>query len=257
MKYSCLLLLFLFVLSSGNLSAKEPTEIYEAKTFHAKDGRTIPYRQYTPENMSTKKKYPLVLFFHGAGERGTKNIKVLQWGLMPLHAYLEANHVEAIVIAPQCAPKEQWVDTPWSNPSHVMPENPSGQMQLAIELLKTTASTLPVDKKRIYVTGLSMGGFGAWDIVQRMPEMFAATMPVCGGGDTAQAGQFKNVPVWAFHGSKDGVVIPQRSRDMVAAINSAAGNAKLTEFPVGHAAWKPAYSEKAHWDWLFQQKKSK
>ena len=170
---------------------------------------------------------------------------------------MKANQVEAIVIAPQCASNEQWVDTPWTAPSHVMPVKPSTQMSLAIELLKSTAAEFPVDENRIYVTGLSMGGFGAWDIVQRMSDYFAAVMPVCGGGDAAQAKQFVNVPVWAFHGSKDGVVIPQRSREMVAAINTAGGNAKLTEFPVGHASWKPAYKEKAHWDWLFQQKKQK
>lgn len=255
MKYRCLLLALLLGFSAGNLVAQEATDVYDAKIFQAKNGKTIPYRQYTPQNMDPKKKYPLVLFFHGAGERGTENVKVLQWGLMPLYAYLKANQVEAIIIAPQCAPSEQWVDTPWGLPSHTMPEKPSGQMSLSIELLKSTASTLPVDQSRIYVTGLSMGGFGAWDIVQRIPELFAAAMPVCGGGDIAQAKQFKDVPVWAFHGSADGVVIPERSREMVAAIKSAGGNAKLTEFPTGHAAWKPAYKEKAHWDWLFEQKK--
>ena len=255
MKSYALLLALLFVSPTGYLFAQDGTDVYEAKTFHAKNGKTIPYRQYIPKNMDPKKKYPLVIFFHGAGERGTDNVKVLQWGLLPLHAYLKANQLDAIVIAPQCALKEQWVDTPWALPSHTMPEKPSGQMSLSIGLLKSTAKNLPVDKNRIYATGLSMGGFGVWDIVQRMPNYFAAAMPVCGGGDTAQAKQFLDVPVWVFHGSKDTVVIPKRSRDMIAAINSAGGNAKLTEFPVGHASWKPAYNTPAHWDWLFQQKK--
>ncbi len=255
MKYFSLLHALFFSLSGGCLFAQQPINVYEAKIFQAKNGKTIPYRQYTPGQLDPKKKYPLVLFFHGAGERGTNNVSQLQWGLKPLYSYLKANHVEAIVIAPQCPLKKQWVDTPWGDPSHVMPEQPSEPMSLSIELLKATIETLPVDTDRIYVTGLSMGGFGAWDIAQRMPEMFAAVMPVCGGGDTNQAGQFKNLPVWAFHGSKDGVVIPKRSRDMVKAINAAGGNARLTEFPVGHAAWKPAYNEKAHWDWLFEQKK--
>jgi len=255
MKYFCLLLASIFSLPGSNLVAQQAIDVYEAKTFQGKNGSTIPYRRYMPKKLDPEKKFPLILFFHGAGERGTDNFKQLQWGLMPLYSYLESNHVEAIVIAPQCAAGKQWVDTPWSKPSHVMHEKPSEPMSLSIELLKSSMETLAVDKERIYVTGLSMGGFGAWDIVQRMPAMFAAAMPVCGGGDTAQAKQFKNVPVWAFHGSQDGVVLPKRSRDMVAAINSAGGHAKLTEFPIGHHAWKPAYKEKEHWDWLLRQKK--
>jgi len=255
MKNFFLLVALFLTLSGGNLFAQQVSDVYEAKIFQAKNGKTIPYRQYIPSEIDPNKKYPLVLFFHGAGERGTNNISQLQWGLKPLYSYLKANNVEAIVIVPQCPTKKQWVDTPWGKPSHVMPEHPTEPMSLSIELLKSKIKKLPVDTNRIYVTGLSMGGFGAWDIVQRIPALFAAAMPVCGGGDTAQAKQFKNVPVWAFHGSKDGVVTPKRSRDMVKAINSAGGHAKLTEFPVGHAAWKPAFKEKAHWDWLFSQKK--
>ena len=255
MAYFCLLSTLFATLLGSTMFDQQPEDVFQAKIFRAENGKTIPYRLYLPEKLDPSKKYPLVLFFHGAGERGTNNTSQLRWGLKPLYTYLKSHHVEAIVLAPQCPTQQQWVDTPWSEPSHTMPEQPTEALSLSIELLKSTIEKLPVDTNRIYVTGLSMGGFGAWDIVQRLPEMFAAAMPVCGGGDTAQARQFKNVPVWAFHGSKDTVVMPKRSRDMVKAINAAGGHAKLTEFPVGHDSWKPAYREKEHWDWLFEQRK--
>lgn len=227
---------------------------YQNLTFKGHQGK-IPYRLFLPEPLDESQKYPLVLFFHGAGERGTENTKILKWGLMPIHKYLTENGVKAIVIAPQCPPREQWVDTPWTEPSHTMPKEPSKNMKLAMELLEETIEKYPVDKNRIYVTGLSMGGFGVWDILQRQPELFAAGMPICGGGDTAEAKQLKEIPIWAFHGSADETVIPQRSKDMVDAIQAAGGNAKLSILPKGHGVWLFVYREKEYLDWLFEQKK--
>ena len=115
---------------------------------------------------------------------------------------------------------------------------------------------LPIDAKRVYVTGLSMGGYGTWDLLARKPELFAAGVPVCGGADEATAEAVKGVPVWAFHGAKDGVVKPARSKNMVAALEKAGAKPKFTEYPtVGHDAWNPAYKDPAMFAWLFAQKK--
>ena len=129
-------------------------------------------------------------------------------------------------------------------------------MKAVKKLLEETMKEFPIDPQRVYVTGLSMGGFGTWDIIQRYPDLFAAALPICGGGDTAQAERLKNMPIWAFHGSIDKVVIPERSRNMIAAIKKAGGQPIYTEYPgVGHVSWTQTYSNHAVMDWLFAQEK--
>jgi predicted peptidase len=113
-----------------------------------------------------------------------------------------------------------------------------------------------VDKRRLYLTGLSMGGFGTWDALQRWPDKFAAAVPVCGGGDVGQAKQIAKVPIWVFHGAKDSVVKPDRSRKMVNAIRAAGGDSKYTEYPeAGHDSWSETYRNPQLYDWLFAHKK--
>jgi predicted peptidase len=113
---------------------------------------------------------------------------------------------------------------------------------------------LPVDKGRIYVAGISMGGYGAWDAIQRRAELFAAAIPVCGGGDEAEAPKLKNVPIWAFHGDQDQVVLTIRTTRMIEAIAKAGGTPKMTIYPgVGHDAWSATFSNPEVLDWLFAQ----
>jgi predicted peptidase len=129
-------------------------------------------------------------------------------------------------------------------------------MKLLLGLIDSLEKTLPIDKSRIYVTGLSMGGYGTWDLISRRPERFAAAVPVCGGGDEGQAANAAKVPVWAFHGGKDGVVIPERSRNMVEALKTAGATPKYTEYPeVGHDSWNKAYADPEMMKWLFSQKR--
>src|SRR5262249_52824913 len=112
------------------------------------------------------------------------------------------------------------------------------------------------DQKRIYVTGLSMGGYGTWDVIGRRPDLFAAAVPVCGGGDETQAATIARVPIWAFHGARDGVVKPARSWNMVAALKKAGGHPGYTEYPdVGHDSWVPTYRDPVLFQWLFAQKR--
>jgi|SRR5882757_6340983 len=125
-------------------------------------------------------------------------------------------------------------------------------MGLAMKLLDKSIAENPVDTKRIYVTGLSMGGFATWEILQREPGKFAAAIPVCGGGDPAFVGKLAKVPIWIFHGSADGTVPPKRSRDMVAALTTVGGHPVYTEYTgAGHDVWGQTYSDIKVWDWLF------
>jgi predicted peptidase len=230
---------------------------FDAKIYKSSKGQSLNYRIHLPENMDAKKQYPLVLFFHGSGERGNDNKKQLIHGAKDILAYSKKSNTPAIIVAPQCPAREQWVNTPWGKLSHTMPVEPSNSMRLTLELLNKSIKELPVDKTQIYVTGLSMGGYGTWDIIQRHPEIFAAAVSICGGGDTALAPKLTGIPIWAFHGDQDTTVKTVRSRDMIAAIEKAGGNPKYTEYEgVKHNSWSQTYTNKDVLKWLFSQKKS-
>jgi len=242
--------------SAGSLKANDVFEAFEAKVFKSSHG-TLNYRMHIPEKMNANKKYPLVLLFHGAGERGDENRKQLSHGAKDILAYTQTSGNPAIIVVPQCPKDKQWVNTPWGLPSHTMPEEPSVPMKQTMELLNKTISDMPVDKSRVYVTGLSMGGFGTWDILQRQPDIFAAAMPICGGADTNLAATVKDIPIWVFHGGNDKVVKTKRDRDMVAALKKAGGSPKYTEYKGGgHNAWRRTYSDQEVLKWLLDQKKT-
>jgi predicted peptidase len=244
----------------------DPLKKWEGKfsdfSFHVykKDGHTLPYRFHQPANTVAQKKYPLVLFFHGAGERGLDNrLQFLRFTTVPFW-----EKYPCYILAPQCPPRPEkgpdgedvWVQTNFGANTHTMKEKPSWPMGLSIALLDKIIKENNIDTTRIYVTGLSMGGFATWEILQREGKKFAAAMPVCGGGDLTYAGQFINLPLWVFHGNVDTTVPVKRSRDMVAAIIKAGGNPGYSEFPgVGHGAWAVTYNDQKIWDWLFMQHK--
>jgi predicted peptidase len=197
-----------------------------------------------------------VIFYHGAGERGDDNVKQLVHGMNDFASDDIMAKYPCFVVAPQCPNGDQWVDVPWSADSHKMPEKPTEPMRLSLELITSLQSEFSIDASRLYVTGLSMGGFGTWDAIQRYPNRFAAAVPICGGGDTEFAKQLLHVPIWAFHGEADTAVKPLRSRDMIAAIKAAGGSPKYTEYPgVGHNSWAATYANREMYAWLFSQKK--
>ena len=158
-------------------------EDFQARTYKSANGKTLNYRIHLPASIDAKKKYPLILFLHGAGERGSDNSSQLTVGVRRILEYSASNNSPAIIVAPQCPDKMQWVNTPWSANSHTMPPDPSVNMRLSLELLQQIITEQPVDTARIYVTGLSMGGFGTWDLMgraRRFRKMF--------GGGMRQAG---------------------------------------------------------------------
>lgn len=215
----------------------------------------LPYRLMSPGNPKPGQKYPLVIFLHGAGERGNDNNVQLVHGVKEFANAQAREKFPCFLIAPQCPTGKRWVEVDWSAKQHDMPPKPSEPLNWLLALLEQMKKEKPIDTDRIYVTGLSMGGYGTWDLLSRHAEMFAAAVPVCGGGDDAKASVMKGVPIWVFHGAKDTAVIPERSRNMVAAVKKAEGNIKYTEYPeVGHDSWNKAYADPELLPWMFGQK---
>jgi poly(3-hydroxybutyrate) depolymerase/lysophospholipase L1-like esterase len=231
-------------------------EDFEERTFSSADGAKLPYRLLKPFNYDAQKKYPLVLFLHGAGERGADNKVQLKHGV-PAFVKAEAREkYPCFIVAPQCPKDKRWVEMDWGGTGGTAPEDPGPTQPLVLGMLDALKGEFSIDEDRLYVTGLSMGGYGTWDLITRHPDKWAAAVPVCGGGDRAKASAAKPVPVWAFHGLADNVVLPVRSREMVAALKSAGGAAYLTEYPgVQHDSWTSAYSEPNLLPWLFAQQR--
>lgn len=215
------------------------------------------YRLLAPAAPRTGERYPLVVFLHGAGERGRDNEKQLKylptWMAEPA---LRERH-PCFLLAPQCREGERWVDVSWADKKSLPQGPPTTDLLAAVAALQDVVSREAVDPARIYLTGLSMGGFGTWDLAARQPERFAAILTICGGGDEATAPRLAKLPIWCFHGDADQVVPVERSRSMIAAIRAAGGEPKYSELPgVGHDSWTPAYRDPAVLDWLFAQRKA-
>ncbi len=243
------------------VAGQEPTltldhrEQFKAEIFSTQ-GQDMPFRLLSPGSIAPDTRYPLVLLLHGAGERGIDNQKQLVHVAGLFSNPANRHKYPCFVLVPQCAPDEQWVERPWSFPNFVQPLHASRNLVSAMQLLDQTIEKFPVDPKRIYVMGLSMGGFGTWDAITRFPERFAAAVPICGGGDVSNAAKLTHLPIWVFHGSDDTVVPVELSRNMCEAIRQRRGNCRYTEFPkTGHNAWTPATEHPDLLPWLFARKK--
>lgn len=213
------------------------------------------YRLLKPDSVEPGRKYPLVLFLHGAGERGDNNKAQLKFLPTWMSAEPMRKKYPCFVLAPQCPTNRKWVNVDWSAMKNPMPQEPSDEMKAVIMMLKQIEAEYPVDMDRVYLTGLSMGGYGTWDLACRHADWFAAAAPICGGGDEQQADKLVGLPLWAWHGDADRAVPVQRSRNMIAAIKAAGGDPKYTELPgVGHNSWTPAYTrDDGVLPWLFKQ----
>lgn len=253
--------LFLTVLSPA-LTFAQGKEKYEKKTFAASNGLQLPYRILLPENYNPKTKYPLVVFLHGAGERGDNNEAQLTHGANLFVS--KQSEFPAIVVFPQCRKDSYWssvkIDRNQPKNRFVYDYNASTQtpdLTAVIELVGDLQKQFKIDRKRLYIMGLSMGGMGTFEAITRHPKLFAAAVPICGGGDTSLVSNFaKKVPVWVFHGADDSVVHVDYSRSMVKAIEAARGNVKYTEYPgVNHNSWDNAFADPDLLPWLFKQKK--
>lgn len=224
---------------------------FVAKEYRNAQREVMPYRLFVPEGYRKENSYPLVLWLHGGAGRGRDNLKHITGGnLAGSHVWTKAvnqSRHPCFVVAPQCAENELWATMEKSLPTR--------QLLLALELLDSLQRSFSLDGRRIYVAGQSMGGFGAWGLVAAHPKRFAASVPVCGGGDEAEAHKLVRVPIWAFHGELDAAVNAERSRSMIAAIRRAGGTPRYTEYKgAGHQVWDRAFNEPELLDWVFAQR---
>lgn len=235
------------LLLAGSLPAADPvpgTQTAEQFTFKTRvegkeDETKVDYLLFVPGQYDGKAKLPLMLFLHGAGERGDDLELVKKWG--PPKIVADRKDFPFVVASPQCKSGKRW------------------DAAAMVALVEDLARRLKVDRKRIYVTGLSMGGYGSWDLMARYPRLFAAGVPICGGGDPTTADALKQIPIWVFHGDKDTAVPLSRSQQMVDAISEAGGDkATLTIYPgVGHNSWSATYANEKVYDWLLSHRRGK
>ena len=232
-----LILLALWLTAAGRVGADEPKKKPSKQKPMKKTVKievAIQYLLYLPPNYDAGKKWPLLLFLHGAGERGDDLDLVKVHG--PPKLIEQGKDFPFIVVSPQCPKGRRWEPT------------------ALIALLDEIEKDYSVDSDRIYVTGLSMGGFGSWALASFAPERIAAIAPICGGGETYWARRLTKIPVWAFHGGKDRVVPMERSKVMVEAVKKSGGDAKLTIYPdAGHDSWTETYNNAKLYEWLLEQ----
>ena len=201
------------------------------------------YLLYLPEKyVTTQKKWPLILFLHGSGERGNELRKVEIHGPPKLIA-IERKEFPFVIVSPQC-PKYGW----WSNEL---------QIDTLKALLDDVVSRYRIDKERIYVTGSSMGGYGTWRLAAAYPDRFAAIAPICGGGCPDDASSIAHLPIWVFHGAKDEAVLVKESEEMVAALENVGCNVKFTVYPnAGHDSWTETYENPELYEWFLKHTRS-
>jgi predicted peptidase len=236
-----------------------PDRFEERKVAATEDDKPVEfrYRLMRPATVAPDARYPLVLFLHGAGERGSDNEKQLEYLPTWLAEDARRQMYPCFVLAPQCRTDRRWVEIDWSDKKS-LPQKPEMTVDMiaAVAALDAVMQDEQVDPDRVYLTGISMGGYGSWDLAARMPARFAAVIPICGGGDEATAPKLEGLPIWCFHGDADKAVPVERSRTMVEAVKAAGGSVKYTEYKgVGHDSWTPAYRDPATLDWLFRQRR--
>jgi predicted peptidase len=212
----------------------------------------LPYRQLV-FNAEKPGKFSLLLFLHGAGERGNDNERTKINAVGKITNYVLENHLKVVLLIPQCPKEQRWIGAPWDVMSHRMAPEPSKPLAAALALVDAKCAEFDVDPAQIRVCGISMGGYGTWETICRRPKFFAAAFAVCGGGDEEQAPKLKDMNIVVFHGAADPTVPVERSRNMVAAVRQA-GNDQLlyVELPgVRHNSWEIAFGDRAAMDKFF------
>ncbi|MCH4886221.1 phospholipase [Acidaminobacter sp. JC074] len=199
---------------------------------------SLDYLLYLPDDYDKKDEWPLILFLHGAGEVGD-NLAYLKTQGLP--KYLETNSLDAIVVSPQCPRNTNW----------------GMLMDELYELLKSIKASYKVNLNKVYLTGLSMGGYGTWTLAVKHPKEFAALVPICGGMVHKNSVEIlKDMPVWVFHGAKDNVVPLEASKRLVDVLEECGGNVKFTVYPdLRHDSWTRTYNNPELYEWLFNQSK--
>ena len=237
----CLTLSAVLSLAAGAGGVRAQTAGSQAaQTFNKQIVKTVSarYQLYLPEGYGkdANARWPLILFLHGAGERGEDVEKVKAHG--PPKLVAQGKKLPFIVVSPQC-PTNAW----WSN-------------ETLNALLDDVMKAYAVDADRVYLTGLSMGGYGTWALATEYPDRFAAIAPICGGGTPRTARRIKDIPAWVFHGAKDEIVPLKQGQEMADAMKAAGGNVKFTVYPeAGHDSWTQTYDNPELFAWFLQHKR--
>jgi predicted peptidase len=237
--------------------------LFEKETFMSSSGEVLPYRILKPLDFDKSKKYPIVLFLHGAGERGSDNEAQLTHGVSTFLTEKYRTEYPCIVIAPQCPKEGYWASAKFTRDKYPIDFDFNYSYEItpaldaAIELLDSYIEDEFTDTSRVYITGLSMGGMGTFEAVGRFPELFAAAVPICGGGDTGSYNsETAQVPFWIFHGDADGVVPVENSRKMYARLMELEADVKYQEYAdINHNSWENAYNEVNLVPWMFSKKR--
>lgn len=255
-----ILLITLAVCNPLNSSAQN-LDAYKKEVF-IKDNDSLPYRILLPKNFDSNKRYPLILFLHGSGERGSDNELQLTHGADLFLKEQIRNTYEAIVVFPQCPSNWLWTNVRYGRdgykevnnfPSEINYNFPLNMVEGLINSLK---ETYKLDLNRLYVGGLSIGGMGTFELVHRNPNLFAAAFPICGGSNPKIAEEIKNTSLWIFHGDSDNVVPSSLSINMYKALKALNADVKLTIYPgVGHDSWTNTFAEPDLLKWLFSKSK--
>lgn len=259
--------LLLQVLATSLTLCAQDYPSFEKKIFVAGED-TLLYRIQYPKEYVPSKKYPVILFLHGSGERGNDNNKQLFWGADLFSHPANREKYPAIILMPQCPANDSWTrirrgtHTPSDSLGQLEFESDkeiSKPLQLVSLLLDNMVAAGQVNTKRLYVGGLSLGGMGTFELLWRKPGFFAAAFPICGGGDPKKVNSYgRSIACWVFHGEKDPVVLPAHSRRMVTALRDAGYKVRYSEYPgVQHDSWKNAFAEPELLSWMFAQKRRK
>lgn len=216
------------------------------------DGRSYPFRLLTPPSGPDRpsRGWPLVIYLHGSGERGDDNHAQLRH--FPERVARVGDALPCFVLAVQCPAGERWTAFDWSTTEpQRMAERPEPALAAVIAAIDQVLAAHPIDPERVALTGVSMGGFGAWELAARHPHRFCAVAPVCGGGDPASAAALRNLPIWAWHDRDDPVVAVELTRRMVEAAKAAGADVRYDEVTgLGHASWDAAYEPDKTPAWL-------
>lgn len=244
----------MFVFFIFNYLNSQELKLYEKEIFVYEDD-TLNYRILKPLNYNPNKQYPVHLFLHGSGERGNDNSSQLTHGGKLFLKKENREKYNSWVIFPQCSKNDRWPSLSsdqWDKSFNNNNSKPNKSLGLVIRLMDKFIEKNQVDKQRIYLSGLSMGGMGTFEILFRRPNMFAAATPICGNGIPQLAKLYADkVPLWIFHGSDDNVVSPKYSLAMAKAIIEAGGSPKMTLYEnTGHGSWNNAFEEKDFLKWI-------
>jgi predicted peptidase len=230
--------------------------MFDSYVAELSDGSKLPYRLYVPENYDPQQEYPLLVVLHGAGERGNDNESQLRNMLLAMFNLKNSPVRNAIILAPQCPAGQQWVDTPWAKGNYdITKVKESNELAGVVEIVDNLWYEYSIDGDRIYAMGLSMGGFGTWDLLMRHKDVFAAGVPICGGGDPSMADALSDVPIYTFHGSIDTTVPVAGTREMAQALQDVGSTVFTYEELDGmaHGIWETVAARADVIKWLFSQ----